>query len=781
MANYETLKSAIQQVVKTNGNNKITGALLQQSLLAMINSLGSTYQMGGLATPTGAPGTPDYNVAFLALTPGTYPNYGELVLNPDEYGLFLYNGSWSKQTMQTVQGNTKYLLTLDTLGNNVFDANYIRNGKIVRTSSPYDIFDFAGAVVTGFYRVPSTCKKITTSGIVTSGTAYMRLSKAPTDDSESIAYNINTTINITDANKDYPYLCVTVYRGTSGSTPNLSNVKITFGDVSQIVDDTANEIKHLHKQFQNNVWKTYGDESILDNPIIGHSNYTRRQYYDCIRSIKFFGCDKTVPRTLMLAWNKAATTGDNLRISRYNASTNAWVTEFVYNGILSTGITTNGVASITINGDVSGDTNKKVELIIDLSQMPLLTAGGSYVLNPLTSTPEYVFSETCYFENVGALENDVAALKPSVKNLQMDTYKLKNGLVYGADLFTISGFINSADGNVKSHATLKCTDFIPVLPGQIYTTLLQMGGTSCVGFYDADKVYIGYWNTTSGSVGTMTIPDNAYYMRLSNRNIEAPYAKLNNPPFVGVVGLSEIVKDITTLPFNTPTRLYPQTKLPCISIQFDDCNVEGDAQVVNLFDGYNAKCGFAFVASESNIAKRGARYLAYQRKGYTILSHSINGTVFNTTNYTYATALAAIMQAKNNLEKAGFIVNGFVSPSSAMAAEFMPILKATNAYAFTSITNRATTNGRNQDTCDLHRYSMESHTTAEIEQFIDDCIANDQFITLYGHTANFGTMGADMWDISKVQTILEYIIAKRDAGLVWFGNTDDCAKYFFGL
>ena len=35
MANYENLKSAIQQVVKTNGNNAITGALLQQSLLLL--------------------------------------------------------------------------------------------------------------------------------------------------------------------------------------------------------------------------------------------------------------------------------------------------------------------------------------------------------------------------------------------------------------------------------------------------------------------------------------------------------------------------------------------------------------------------------------------------------------------------------------------------------------------------------------------------------------------------------------------------------------------------
>lgn len=63
MANYETLKSAIQQVVKTNGNQEITGALLQQSLFAMINSLGAGYQFIGIATP--APSTATPNMAGL--------------------------------------------------------------------------------------------------------------------------------------------------------------------------------------------------------------------------------------------------------------------------------------------------------------------------------------------------------------------------------------------------------------------------------------------------------------------------------------------------------------------------------------------------------------------------------------------------------------------------------------------------------------------------------------------------------------------------------------------
>lgn len=99
MPNYESLKAAIQQVVKTNGNNEITGALLQQSLLAMINSIGAGFQFMGVATPSTNPGTPDYNVAYLG-GPGTYANFDGNVVPNGYLGVFKYNGSWAFETVQ---------------------------------------------------------------------------------------------------------------------------------------------------------------------------------------------------------------------------------------------------------------------------------------------------------------------------------------------------------------------------------------------------------------------------------------------------------------------------------------------------------------------------------------------------------------------------------------------------------------------------------------------------------------------------------------------------------
>lgn len=96
MANYQTLKSAIQQVVKTNGNNEITGALLQQSLLAMINSLGSGYQFVGVATPTTNPGNPDAKVFYIANGKGTYTNFGGIIVNENDVDILYWDNQWHK-------------------------------------------------------------------------------------------------------------------------------------------------------------------------------------------------------------------------------------------------------------------------------------------------------------------------------------------------------------------------------------------------------------------------------------------------------------------------------------------------------------------------------------------------------------------------------------------------------------------------------------------------------------------------------------------------------------
>ena len=96
MANYANLIAAMAAVIKTNGQQDITGNKLQQQLRSIIGLLGAGYQFGGIVTPN----TPlpsdfgDYRVFFLANVAGTYTNYGGFTLNGESWHLLVYGATW---------------------------------------------------------------------------------------------------------------------------------------------------------------------------------------------------------------------------------------------------------------------------------------------------------------------------------------------------------------------------------------------------------------------------------------------------------------------------------------------------------------------------------------------------------------------------------------------------------------------------------------------------------------------------------------------------------------
>lgn len=96
MGNYEQLKQAVVDVVKSNGNQEITGDILQNTLLTIISTVGSGATFAGIATPTTNPMTPDQNVFYIASEDGIYSNFGNVVLE-NEVAIFTNeNGIWQK-------------------------------------------------------------------------------------------------------------------------------------------------------------------------------------------------------------------------------------------------------------------------------------------------------------------------------------------------------------------------------------------------------------------------------------------------------------------------------------------------------------------------------------------------------------------------------------------------------------------------------------------------------------------------------------------------------------
>ena len=115
MSEYSSLKATINANVKTNGNQEITGSIMNSVLNAMVDSLGAGYQFMGVATPTnpGTAQTPDYKCFYLATTPGTYTNLGGLIVNDGEVAILKYDLTWHKEATGIASADKLNQLSLD--------------------------------------------------------------------------------------------------------------------------------------------------------------------------------------------------------------------------------------------------------------------------------------------------------------------------------------------------------------------------------------------------------------------------------------------------------------------------------------------------------------------------------------------------------------------------------------------------------------------------------------------------------------------------------------------
>ena len=162
MANYNNLKTAIQAVIKANGNQEITGDILQNALLSTINSLGEGYQFIGVATPATNPGTPDQKVFYVANGKGTYTNFGGISITEDEIVILYYDTAWHKlltgiasqekltELEKKVGVTISYTDAIPSNGEYVNMAFHLEEGEDVGLSVNADAISKEGTVIT-FY------------------------------------------------------------------------------------------------------------------------------------------------------------------------------------------------------------------------------------------------------------------------------------------------------------------------------------------------------------------------------------------------------------------------------------------------------------------------------------------------------------------------------------------------------------------------------------------------------------------------------------------------------
>lgn len=105
MANYSELIASVKLAIKQNGVKAITGQLLQDVLVSMLNSIGRYSLYAGVAIPSTNPGITDQSAFYLASTPGTYVNFAGYTVEAGEIVVF-YNsrGGWFMDVIARLSG-----------------------------------------------------------------------------------------------------------------------------------------------------------------------------------------------------------------------------------------------------------------------------------------------------------------------------------------------------------------------------------------------------------------------------------------------------------------------------------------------------------------------------------------------------------------------------------------------------------------------------------------------------------------------------------------------------
>lgn len=158
MGNYEELKAAVASVIKTNGNQEITGAILQNALLSIISTVGSNATFAGIATPTTNPGTNDANVFYLAFEYGVYANFDSIKIDNGVNIIYNKLGTWEHE-----------LVILDSNKGKI----QLYNGTIRKADGVY-LENETKRVVTS-YLIPPILLKLNPGYQVTTAAMYDRI------------------------------------------------------------------------------------------------------------------------------------------------------------------------------------------------------------------------------------------------------------------------------------------------------------------------------------------------------------------------------------------------------------------------------------------------------------------------------------------------------------------------------------------------------------------------------------------------------------------------------
>ena len=265
MANWSDLKAAVAKVIKTNGNQEITGAVLQNALNNIISNVGENASFAGVATPSTNPGTPDGNIFYLATEPGTYSNFGGIVNNGECLILKKNEDSWvSVETGIITNKKLSNLLGLVIDTSTFVNGQWTGNGEglssnnnssYLRNSGPIPISGNTNNIIS-LYSNTGQKKRIADMGL----TLKFR-NKSKQDVSFSYVQSGQCIQLSAEASELYIH----------GTTENINNINgfsfLGFTPINSLMQDIAQNTQDIGQNAQ--------DIEALNNTLVGGSvNYT---------------------------------------------------------------------------------------------------------------------------------------------------------------------------------------------------------------------------------------------------------------------------------------------------------------------------------------------------------------------------------------------------------------------------------------------------------------------------------------------------------------------------
>lgn len=279
---WTALKAAIAAVIKTNGNQEITGAVLQSTLNTIVSNLGENATFKEIATPTTVPGTPDGTLFYIAYEKGIYVNFNAIDITDDDgLVILLYSENWYKINIPLATKNDLVQVRSDLselekkqIQGDVYDVSSRNDGAVFESLS-----SLLGSANLSTL-IPTSVRR--------GGMSIMFIGSLPNSDNKYVQYRYIGTATTGTPN---PFMNEANWQGVDDELTAGSDNLVKSGVVADAIGDF-----NVSTNLISNEWITIFDKVSINNSdkfvlnieltndverlIIGYNNIASKRLYD---------------------------------------------------------------------------------------------------------------------------------------------------------------------------------------------------------------------------------------------------------------------------------------------------------------------------------------------------------------------------------------------------------------------------------------------------------------------------------------------------------------------